>query len=80
MESQAKNMIDSILCYIPDGINNTAEEVLDSFYGKHYLTEYTKRFGKKKMIEWIEQRKARIERITPLNDNGYRSIIHKEAK
>ena len=70
-------MIDSILCYIPGGINNTPEEVLDSFYGKKYLTEYIQRFGKKKLIEWIKQRKARIEHITPMNDNGYRSIIYK---
>ena len=80
MESLAKEMIDSIIAYSPDGLHTTPEDMIKSYWGEKYLKRFIESCGEKQIKTMIKERQERIDYLTPLNEDGYRSIhLKKEA-
>lgn len=73
----AKDMVKSVVAYSPVGLTGTPAEILDSYSGRTYLTQYVEMFGTDFILNLIAQEQERIDYITPPNDDGYVSVYYK---
>lgn len=76
----AKDMVESVIAYTPGGRTDDPEDVLDSYNGKRYLSEYVKIFGRNYIINLIALEQERIDYITTPNDDGYVTVHYKNNK
>lgn len=76
----AKSMVKSVVAYSPIGLTGTPAEILDSYFGKTYLTEYVEMFGTDFVLNLIAREQERIDYIGPTNDDGYVTVHYKNNK
>lgn len=76
----AKSMVKSVVAYSPIGLTGTPAEILDSYFGKTYLTEYVEMFGTDFVLNLIAREQERIDYITTPNDDGYVTVHYKNNK
>lgn len=76
----AKSMVKSVVAYSPIGLTGTPAEILGSYFGKKYLTQYVEMFGTDFMLNLIAQEQERIDYRTPPNDDGYVTVYYKNKE
>lgn len=76
----AKDMVKSVVAYSPIALTGTPAEILDSYSGKTYLTQYVEMFGKDFVLDLIAQEQERIDYITSPNDDGYVTVHYKNQQ